>query len=222
MVTVHCQDERRWIRIPAPFVFVAHLIRMAPDVVPSFSSAVMEMTWPRCLSSNRSRHLSVSTFDMKALHAAIENRRTFEVSHGRPRQDSRSVLRRCDHSHRVDRRGRKEAALLARRPALPAADLADVVRHRRLVADLRLHVSPVRRAVRQGLGREDRQRLPDERRRAEAGRGRSRAVVVLQHGDAGLRRQVPRLVEAALPARDSPQLRISRHVSDGHRHRCPS
>ena len=109
----------------------------------------------------------------------------------------------------------KRAALLARRLALPAADFADVVRHRRLVADLRLHVSPLRRAVRQGLGRQDRQRLPDERCRAEAGRGRSRAVVVLQHGDAGLRRQVPRLVEAALPAGDSPQLRIPRHVSDG-------
>ena len=80
---------------------------------------------------------------------------------------------------------------------------------------LRLHVSPVRRAVRQGLGRENRQRLPDERGRAERGRGRSRVVGVLQHGDAGLRRQVPRLVEAALPAGNPPQLRVSRHVSDG-------
>ena len=110
----------------------------------------------------------------------------------------------------------KEAALLARRPALPAADLADVVRHRRLVADMRLHVPPLRRAVRQGLGGQDRQRLRDERRRAAVRRRRSRALVVLQHGDAGLRRQVPRLVETALPARDPPQLRIPRHVSDGH------
>ena len=48
-----------------------------------------------------------------------------------------------------------------------------------------------------------------------AGRGRSRVVGVLQHGDAGLRRQVPRLVEAALPAGNPPQLRVPRHVSDG-------
>ena len=39
--------------------------------------------------------------------------------------------------------------------------------------------------------------------------------VVLQHGDARLRRQVPRLVEAPLPARNPSQLRIPRHIPDG-------
>ena len=115
----------------------------------------------------------VSTFDpgeaedcvtkvKRIMHACMRSlfvfvvRLPFRGSYGRPRQDSRSVFRRRDHAHRVGKRRREEAALLARRPALPAADLADVVRHRRLVAHLRLHVSPLRRAVRQGLGREDR------------------------------------------------------------------
>ena len=54
-----------------------------------------------------------------------------------------------------------EATLLGlRRPALPAPAEPDVLRDRRLVADLRPHVPPLRHAVRGRLDHQERQRLP--------------------------------------------------------------
>ena len=70
----------------------------------------------------------------------------------------------------------------ARRSPLSPSGLADVLRHRRLVVDLRPHVSPVRNALRGRLDREADQRLPLHRGRP----GRSR----VQARGRGVRRQV--------------------------------
>ena len=55
--------------------------------------------------------------------------------------------------------GGARALLDLRRPALPEPGVAAVLRHRRLVADLRPHVPPLRHAVRLGLDRQADQRL---------------------------------------------------------------
>ena len=60
---------------------------------------------------------------------------------------------------RVGLRGREGPLLGLRRPALPAPGQPDVLRHRRLVAELRPHVPPLRHAVRGRLARQERQRL---------------------------------------------------------------
>src|ERR1700674_2815369 len=56
-------------------------------------------------------------------------------------------------------RGREGAVLDLRRSPLPESGVAVVLRHRRLVADLRSHVPAVRHAVRVGLDRQGSQRL---------------------------------------------------------------
>ena len=56
-------------------------------------------------------------------------------------------------------RGREGLLLGLRRPAHPAPGQPDVLRHRRLVAELRPHVPPVRDAVRGRLAGQERQRL---------------------------------------------------------------
>ena len=123
-----------------------------------------------------------------------------------------------------------------RRLAHPEPDLADVRRHRGLVAQVRLHVPPVRDAVRLGLDLQDHQRLrlhsghprrgrPERRdhgvRRAIRSphahrpqlRRRDRRLPRL--GAPDLRRELPGLV--ARPARpgDQAKLRALRHR--GHR-----
>ena len=62
-----------------------------------------------------------------------------------------------------------------RRPALPEPALADVLRHRRMVADLRSHVPALRDAVRVRLDRQERQRLPLHGRDPGRTTSRSRA-----------------------------------------------
>ena len=60
--------------------------------------------------------------------------------------------------------GRAGALLDLRRPALPEPGVAAVLRHRRLVADLRPHVPALRHAVRLRLDRQEHQRLRLHRR----------------------------------------------------------
>ena len=66
-----------------------------------------------------------------------------------------------DASFPVDVGRRRRAGLLLglRRPAHPASGQPDVLRHRRLVAELRPHVPAVRHAVRRRLAGQERQRL---------------------------------------------------------------
>ena len=124
-----------------------------------------------------------------------------------------------------------------RRPALPQPAVADVLRHRRLVADLRPHVPALRDAVRVRLDRQERQRLSLHRRDSRRGRrGRGRRVQralrparpaarrlrgghrrLSRRGAAPLRHGVLELVGRAPAARDRAQLRLSRR----HRHGRP-
>ena len=69
-------------------------------------------------------------------------------------------------------RGRAGLLLGLRRPALPASGQPDVLRHRRLVAELRPHVPPLRHPVRGRLAGQERQRL----RVHDGHPGRSRAA----------------------------------------------
>ena len=62
--------------------------------------------------------------------------------------------------------GRAGALLDPRRPPLPQPGFAALLRHRRLVADVRPHVPALRHAVRVGLDRQEHQRLRLHRRRA--------------------------------------------------------
>ena len=108
--------------------------------------------------------------------------------------------------------GRARAPLDLRRPPLPQPGLAALLRHRRLVADLRPHVPPLRDAVRRGLGREEvngyvyMAAIPaDPDVRAEATEYQARYVAAraarpeLRRAD----RRLPRLRAAALRARTS-------------------
>ena len=127
-----------------------------------------------------------------------------------------------------------------RRPALPQPALADVLRHRRLVADVRPHVPALRHAVRVRLDRQERQRLPLHGRHPGRGRrGRGRRVQralraaraaprrlrgrhrrLPRRGAAALRLGVLDLVARAPAARDRAQLRLPRrprHGRDGAR-----
>ena len=103
----------------------------------------------------------------------------------------------------------REAALLGlRRPPLPASAEPDVLRHRRLVADLRPHVPPLRHAVRRRLDHQERQRLPLHRGRARRSgldrrrdgvrRPLRRARAARSRPTAEQDRQVPRRVAARL------------------------
>ena len=116
----------------------------------------------------------------------------------------------------------------------PAPGQPDVLRHRRLVAQLRPHVPPVRDAVRGRLARQERQRLrlhdrdpgrsrPPHRRdrvqRPLRRPGAARRGVrhddgrVPRHGPAGLRPGLRRLVARPAAAGDGAQLRVPRGAS---------
>ena len=132
-------------------------------------------------------------------------------------------------------RGRAGLLLGLRRPALPASGQPDVLRHRRLVAELRPHVPPVRDAVRGRLAGQERQRLrlhdghpgrsrpahrcdrvqrPLRRPGPARRRLRHRHGRLPRHRPAGLRRALRRLVArpAACP-RCSATSRSSRRAS---------
>ncbi len=131
--------------------------------------------------------------------------------------------------------GRRGGAVLgAGRPPLPEPALAALLRPRRVVADLRPHVPPVRDAVRGRLGREERQRLPlhggDPGRPVRAGGGErvpgalraSRPARLRIRGEDGrvprlrpapLRRQLPRLVARPAAPRDRAELRLPRRAT---------
>ena len=85
--------------------------------------------------------------------------------------------------------GRARALLDLRRPALPEPGVAAVLRHRRLVADVRPHVPALRHAVRVGLDRQADQRLRVHGRDP-------RRPVGARRGD-----RVPGALRAARPAR---------------------
>ena len=128
-------------------------------------------------------------------------------------------------------RGREGLLLGLRRPAHPASGQPDVLRHRRLVAELRPHVPAVRDAVRGRLAGQERQRLrlhdrdpgrsgPAHRghrvqlalRRPRAARRRLRVDDgrLPRHGPAGLRPRLRRLVAGPPAAGDGAQLRLPR------------
>ena len=130
---------------------------------------------------------------------------------------------------------RTRAALDLRRSALPESALADVLRHRGLVADLRPHVPALRHAVRVGLDREGDRRLPVPRggaggsvgaRRGQRVRVALRAARAARRdvcgadrplprrGPAALRRELPGLVARPSAARDRAQLRLPRRLRD--------
>ena len=112
-----------------------------------------------------------------------------------------------------DVRDREGALLGLRRPALPPSAEPDVLRHRRLVADLRPHVPPVRHARSRRLDRQERQRLrlhdgdPGRRRAAQVGaHGVRRSLRRRRAGRPELRREdrhLPRRRPADLRARSS-------------------
>src|SRR4030095_6464535 len=107
---------------------------------------------PTRLSDNRLSMIS----EMLAAYKGARAR------HGR-RPGTGDVLRRRRVPHRVG--GRPARAVLGpRRPAYPEPGVADVCRHRRLVAQVRLHVPPLRHALRLGLDRQGHQRLRLHRR----------------------------------------------------------
>ncbi len=134
-----------------------------------------------------------------------------------------------------DRLGaRGEGAVLdPRRPALPEPRLAAVLRHRRLVADLRPHVPPLRDAVRVRLDRQEHQRLrlhrggarePVDPRRRDGVRGALHAArpegprvrgqdrQLPGLGPPALRRALPRLVARPPASRARAQFRPARRV----------
>ena len=128
-------------------------------------------------------------------------------------------------------RGRAGLLLGLRRSALPAPGQPDVLRYRRLVAELRPHVPTLRHAVRGRLAGQERQRLrvhdghpgrsraAHRRDRVQRPVRRARAARrgirfddgrVPRHRPAGLRPGLRRLVARPTPARDGTQLRLPR------------
>ena len=139
-------------------------------------------------------------------------------------------------------RGREGLLLGLRRPAHPAPGQPDVLRHRRVVAQLRPHVPSVRDAVRRRLAGQERQRLrlhdghPGRPGPAHRGHGvqlalwRPRAArrdlrrpdgEVPRHRPAGLRRALRRLVARPARAGDAAQLRVPRGAARRGRRACP-
>ena len=141
-----------------------------------------------------------------------------------------------DESFPVDWASDDRAGLLLglRRPAHPASGQPDVLRHRRLVAELRPHVPAVRDALRRRLAGQERQRLrlhdghprgprPAHRghrvqlalRRPGAARPRLRRDDgrVSRHRPAGLRPALRRLVARPAGPGDAAQLRLPRGAS---------
>ena len=134
--------------------------------------------------------------------------------------------------------GETRALLDLRRPPLPEPGVADVLRHRRLVADLRPHVPPLRHAVRVATGSRRtingyvytaadpgrRRRCRPRRREYEARYVAARAARPGYAGadrrlprlrPAALRRELPRLVARPAAARDRAQLRVPRRLRHG-------
>ena len=137
--------------------------------------------------------------------------------------------------------GREGALLDPRRPALPEPRVAAVLRHRRVVADVRPHVPPVRHAVRLGLDRQERQRLrlhggrprrPVDPRGGDGVRGGLHAARPARPGlrredrrlprlgAARLRGELPGLVARPPAPRARAQLRAPRHLRHGAARAC--
>ena len=129
--------------------------------------------------------------------------------------------------------GREGALLDLRRPPHPQPGLAAVLRHRRLVADVRPHVPPLRHAVRVRLDRQGRQRLrlhggdpvrPGAARRGDGVREPLRAAHAARPGvrrpdrrlprrrAARLRRELHGLVARPAAPGDRAQLRLPRRL----------
>ena len=145
------------------------------------------------------------------------------------------VLRIGRLPDRLGAEGEKELFWILRRPPLPEPRVAAVLRHRRLVADVRPHVPALRHAVRVRLDRQGDQRLrlhrgrarepvDPRRRRRSTRRATCRASRATPSTPArsaptsgwvlpALRRALPRLVARPPAARDRAQLRLPRRAS---------